>query len=992
MSEPASPMPKRELPEAVATSDVITRPESPRRVLDKIPRVFGRYRIEETVGKGGMGAVFRAFDSQLDRHVALKIPFLGDDDEETRQRFYREARAAATLQHAYICPVFDVGEFQGIPYLTMAFIEGRALNQAILQGQAFTYGQIALLIRKIALGMQEAHSRGVVHRDLKPANIILRPNGDPVIMDFGLARRDDDKKSHGLTQEGDILGTLDYMSPEQAEGNHNGVGPATDIYALGTIMYELLCGTRPFNGNTASMLVQILTKEPRKPSEIRPGVPPKLEEICLKAMAKKPENRFPTMLAFATALAEYLRGITQGSSVVSPNPAATASNSTATVPQRTPPAAPLAETQRPTVTQVAPKKPSESGAIRTASGSTARSSHRKGPRSGKRRKAKDSSLSLVLAAALALVLVVGVGVVAAVMLWPRHQDHNDRVAAAGNTQPNDRHPSRAAQGSEMRPLRFAGPNAGNETGGTTVPEPGGPPSGSPPPAGTSPPPPGGRPPFGAPPGSGAPFGPPPGFGSPFGSPAGSPATPPGQGGTFRVTLDPPQLTVAVGQPQRVRVKLERSGYSGPISVTLSAPPEFQITPSGPQQVSTDQTDVSFAILPLMLPAVASATVEVSATYDAEPNRSAVKSALQIRAEASACQRVIIPHLKPDLDPQAMAFAPDLSFVLIGGAPAAPRNNSPPRRFTPPGPPGPTGGSGLIPPPGQGGSEQGGDRHAIQVFSLERHEVIGTLAGHRDRVKRVSISKDGKVAISSSSDEVVILWDLAQGKVKHQSSKQASSVLDVAMAPDGRRGLLLLTGGVIKLNLETFTPIGQPILTSRLLGANPLPDALRVVAFSTEGKGLIGGLNGKLFLLEPPERGKSATTKPLSGHEEAVLTAAFDATGQVAATAGGGVLTAGTLQPGRDNKVLLWDVADHSIRWRADGHDAPVICLAFSPDGSLLASGAMDGSIRVWRVLDGREIAAFSGHEGKILALAFSPNGQYVWSGSSDKTLRIWNLR
>lgn len=965
-------------------SDVIGRPESPRRVLDKIPRQFGRYRIEETVGKGGMGAVFRAYDTQLDRHVALKVPFLGDDDEETRQRFYREARAAATLQHAYICPVFDVGEFQGIPYLTMAFIEGRSLNQAVLQGQTFTFGQIALLIRKIALGMQEAHSRGVVHRDLKPANIILRPNGEPVIMDFGLARRDDDKRSHGLTQEGDILGTLDYMSPEQAEGNQGSVGPASDIYALGAILYELLCGCRPFSGNTAAMLVQILTKEPKRPSEIRPGVPAKLEEICLKAMAKKPEDRFPTMLAFATALAEYLRGITQGSG---------AGSSVSGTTQRPVQAAALAETQRPAATQVTAKEPSSAGTTaptnKPAPGSTARSS-RKGPRSGRRRaKQQESSLTLVMAGAVALMALVGLGVVAAVLFWPRSQEHNDRVAAAGpTTPPNVSDPTaRPAHGTHTRPP-FAGPNADPNASQTPhLTAPGGPPGqAGPTPGGMMPLPPGVRPPGGGlPPQGGVP---------PFAGPGNpGPARPPGSG-SFDLALEPEQFVLPVGQPQRVLVKLDRKGYSGPISVSLSAPPEFRVSPRAAQQVPNEQTEAAFTILATSLPGVPTTTIDVSATYDAEPGRSAVKSAFQVRAEASACVRVIEPEFKPAIDPIAMAFAPDLSFVLVGGAPAStPRGGgTPPPRFSPPGPPAQPGAGGLIPPPGQPGHEPAGDRNAIQVYSLERGEIIGNLTGHRDRVMGIALSKDGKVAVSHAADEVVILWDLVQGKPKHQSTKQASDVLDVAISPDARRGLMLLAGGVVKLNLDTFAPIGQPILTARLVGAQLPADALRVAAYSADGKGLIGGVNGKLFLLEPPDRGRPSAPKPLTGHEEAILAAAFDPSGLVAATAGGGVLTAGTLQPGRDHRIRLWDVPDHSIRWQADGHDAPVVCLAFSPDGSLLASGAVDGSIRVWRVVDGREVAAFSGHEGKILALSFSPDLRTLWSGSADRTLRIWSLR
>src|SRR5688572_29535600 len=149
----------------------------------KIPRKFGRYRIQDCLGRGGMGAVFRAHDTQLQRAVALKVPFLSDEDGGTRDRFYREARAAAALHHANICPVFDVGELHGIPYLTMAFIEGRSLAKALEAGQSFTPSQAAMLVRKLALGMQEAHVRGVIHRDLKPGNVILRPDGEPVIMD-----------------------------------------------------------------------------------------------------------------------------------------------------------------------------------------------------------------------------------------------------------------------------------------------------------------------------------------------------------------------------------------------------------------------------------------------------------------------------------------------------------------------------------------------------------------------------------------------------------------------------------------------------------------------------------------------------------------------------------------------------------------------------------------------------------------------------------------
>src|SRR5262249_27320075 len=228
------------------------------------------------------------------------------DDQEMRQRFYREARAAAALHHPNICPVYDVGEFQGLPYLTMAFIDGRSVASAIESGP-LSPTQAALLVRKVAQAMQEAHSHGIIHRDLKPGNILQRPNGEPVVMDFGLARRADDQRSEGLTRKSDVLGTLEYMPPEQLDGDNATLGPAADIYALGVVLYELITGRRPFTGNTVTVLASILLKPPTPPSEVRPGVPAKLEEICLKAMARQPADRYSTMAQFAAALTEFLR-------------------------------------------------------------------------------------------------------------------------------------------------------------------------------------------------------------------------------------------------------------------------------------------------------------------------------------------------------------------------------------------------------------------------------------------------------------------------------------------------------------------------------------------------------------------------------------------------------------------------------------------------------------------------------------------------------------
>src|SRR5581483_1302271 len=195
--------------------------------------------IEKKLGQGGMGAVYLAHDTELDRRVALKVPgFVAGDPPGVLERFQREARAAAKLHHPNLCPVFDVGQVGGVHYLTMAFIPGRTLARVLRdRGGPMDEMEAARLIRTLALALGEAHRAGVVHRDLKPANIIMSARGEPVILDFGLARRAEDSR---MTATGAALGTPAYMPPEQVEGDPTAVGPASDIYGLGVILYELL--------------------------------------------------------------------------------------------------------------------------------------------------------------------------------------------------------------------------------------------------------------------------------------------------------------------------------------------------------------------------------------------------------------------------------------------------------------------------------------------------------------------------------------------------------------------------------------------------------------------------------------------------------------------------------------------------------------------------------------------------------------------------------
>lgn len=293
-----------------ATFDGKQRPAQSDDLLDPAParrQRFGRFEIIELLGKGAFGAVYRARDTQLGRVIALKIPRKGLlQSREERERFLREAKAAATLQHPNICPIHEAGELDGRQYMVMALIDGETLANVIARGRPLAERAATSVVRKLALALSEAHRKGVVHRDIKPGNIMIDRRGQPVLMDFGLARRYDANEPV-LTASGDLVGTPAYMAPEQALSRHDEVGPATDVYALGVVLYELLTAHRPFEGDTRAVLGQIATAQPRPPSALRSGLDPRLDAICLKALSKNAAARFGSMREFAEALREYLK-------------------------------------------------------------------------------------------------------------------------------------------------------------------------------------------------------------------------------------------------------------------------------------------------------------------------------------------------------------------------------------------------------------------------------------------------------------------------------------------------------------------------------------------------------------------------------------------------------------------------------------------------------------------------------------------------------------
>ncbi len=267
----------------------------------------GRYQVIEELGRGGMGIVYRASDTKLKRTVALKfLPAELAVDPEIRERFVREARAAAALDHPHICTIHEIDETDGKLFISMAYIEGQTLRDKLRQGALELAESLEVAIQ-VAQGLEEAHKKGVIHRDIKPANIMVTSRGLVKIMDFGLAK----VSGARATREGVVMGTLAYMSPEQARGEP--VDRNSDIWSLGVVVYEMITGSLPFPGEKDALIVNgILNGEPIPVARLRPGIPAELERIVGRALVKNPQERYQSASEIRADLELLLQNMREG--------------------------------------------------------------------------------------------------------------------------------------------------------------------------------------------------------------------------------------------------------------------------------------------------------------------------------------------------------------------------------------------------------------------------------------------------------------------------------------------------------------------------------------------------------------------------------------------------------------------------------------------------------------------------------------------------------
>lgn len=272
---------------------------------------ISHYKITEKLGEGGMGVVYKATDTALGRTVALKfISPSASADESMKQRLAREARACAALNHPNITTVYEFVETEEYNFIAIEFVDGKTLDR-VLQGEHFQWKEALPLMLQLLDGLDAAHRHGIIHRDLKASNIMLNADGRPKIMDFGLAKF---AQGSMLTQSGSTVGTAAYMSPEQAKGEETDY--RTDIYSIGVVFFQMLTGSLPFpHAHHLAILYAVVNESPKPPRELDPSIPPVIEQIILKAMAKKPEERFQSSSEMARSLLEVDGNITSVNSL-----------------------------------------------------------------------------------------------------------------------------------------------------------------------------------------------------------------------------------------------------------------------------------------------------------------------------------------------------------------------------------------------------------------------------------------------------------------------------------------------------------------------------------------------------------------------------------------------------------------------------------------------------------------------------------------------------
>jgi WD40 repeat protein/tRNA A-37 threonylcarbamoyl transferase component Bud32 len=948
-----------------------------------VARRFGDYELQQELGRGAMGVVYKARQLSLQRTVALKVLLAkAAAYSEGTARFAAEAIAVARLQHPHIVQLFEAGEHDGCRYLALEYVPGKTLASRLRAGPVLP-AAAARLLEPLARAVHYAHLQGVVHRDLKPSNILLSADGVPKVTDFGLAKLLDSEAGNVLTQSGAVVGTPSYMAPEQAGGRSKEVGPATDVYALGVVLYEMLTSRPPFQSATPlDTLAQLVTVEPVPPSRMNSGVPRDLETVCLKCLQKEPRRRYPSALDIADDLCRFLAG-------------------------RPISARPVGRGER--LLLWARRRP-----------------------------------ALAAIHGLLLVIVTLGGLVGgAVVLWQRAEEAWNREALAKKEAEDALREKAAAQEaldqvlylrnvdlasrewpeggvararqllqlcpprlrqwewhyldrlshSELLTLPASPPGASNlayNPDGTCL-------------AGAC--------------GSGGVLV----WDAQTGREMRSLRGP--AGNVEAVAFSPDGARLATGWGQDVRIWDIKSGKQllvlqghrdRVLGVAFS--PDGQRLASASWDGTVRVWDApsgheSFTLCGRSREGNGGFIAAV--TFSPDSKRLAGTGSDRVYVWDADSRREVLTFEGTRGAFSGVAFSPDGTRLAAAGQE---QDVSVWDART---------GQKVLALSGHTATVWGvtfspdGTRLAtasadntVRVWHAATGAEVFCLRGHQDAVHSVVFSPDGTRLASGSRDRTVRFWDAVTGPGPLAFRAHTDMVLALAFSPDSTRlgtgdwdGNLRIwdartgqerltfhghTGTVGKI---AFDPSGARLASSgadqmvrvwdaatgkELLTLRGHTKALHGVAFSPDGSRLASASHDGMVRVWDARTGSEVFN--FRGHKGPAYSVAFNPDASCLASAG------------QDEKVRVWDLGTGRERLVLDGHKGGVVSVVFSPDGLRLASGGIDCSVRLWDAATGQELRILEGHRHVVNAVAFSPDGQRLTSTARDGTVRLWDTK
>jgi WD40 repeat protein len=903
----------------------------------------GDYELLRKLAQGGMGVVYRAWQLSLSRPVAVKLILAGQlASSDAVQRFRREAEAVARLEHPGIVPIYEIGHEQGHYFFSMPLIDGESLAQRVLQGP-LPHGEAAVLVRKVAEAMAYAHAAGVVHRDLKPGNILVDRQGEPKVIDFGLARRVETDST--LTSTGMILGTPSYMSPEQAQGEGGQLGPLTDVYSLGAVLYCLLTGRPPFQAATPLDTVrQVVEREAVSVSALNPAVPLDLETICHKCLQKDPAKRYATAQALADDLGRWERG-----EPITARPVSTLERGWRWV-RKNPVLASLIGT---TVAAVL---------VGTGASMWFGAQARQEAAMAKQTLAR-SNYFLAQArwkegrVAEARELLERVPEEYRNIEWglANREFEGSELTMIGDSSVSNGvayspDGTRIVYGCYDGTLKVCDAATGRELQTLT------------------------------------------GHEGPVNSVAYSPDG-------ARIISASRDKTIKLWDATTGRELLTLTGHEGLVNSVAYSPDGTRII-----SASSDNTMKLWdATTGQELQALTGHELSVnSVAYSPDGTRIvSASSDKTLKVWNSATAQVLLTLRGPTTPVESVAFSPNgerfvsaddrlrvwnastgQTILRLTGHTEAVSSVA----YSPDG-------TRLISGGGVGVFDQG--LNEVKIWDAATGQERQTLTGHTEGVSCVAYSPDGTRIVSGSSgdrimsvgteevrtravigspDNTLKVWDAATGRKMLTLTGHSSGVTSVAWSPDGKR-IVSGSGWFVASNSGEIK-VWDAATGQQLHTLNQPTVKVSCVAYSPDGSWIVSGSSDSTLNVWDAATGRKMLT--LTGHVLGVTSVACSPDGR-------------RIISGSDDTTLkVWNAATGQVLLTLRGHRTPVKCVANSPDGIRIVSVGFDKKLKLWDAETGEELCTLTGHTGAVTDVCFSPDGTRIVSASVDGTIRFWD--